>query len=506
MHSHEFYSMNEQEFDALLENALPPQPPDDIVKETTPWRLAIDHILIGLALTNITLNFLGLSYLLPAIGHLQLLRGWRALRQENGWFRVGWYLTIPQALLFFFILVLNATVYQECFFTLSFIPWLTAIGVAVEFFTLLCLWGGFRAVRRKAGLPAQAKGAVALMVWYAAICLLGLQKVQGGLLFGGLLLLIYILLLRSLYTLSKELDEAGYAIETTRVRVSDGALVKCIAATVLIGIVCGYLFLGRPPMDWQVQDTSASQQEEIREHLLSLGFPEEVLDDLTAEDLIACKDAVRITVEVDELAMNDGREVRVTFGNHTQVHTEYDVHELKITGIGVQLPGEREHWKLIHHFLWQAEPSYRGTEAIQFWPAYREDMGWRQEGEFSGQVLYDKDGQTFVSPFYHLGKETYTAESFFGNHVTTDVFAAYTLPRSGEDCRGYVSYEILEQREGYIVDGWANFVHQEGWFQYPVKSAMEHRKTGGWFSNAPFHVGQTAIQFYPTENDLERIS
>lgn len=506
MDNHEFYSMNEQEFDALLENSLPPQPPEDIVQEVTPWRTAMDRILVGLALTNITLNFLCLNYILPAVGCVQLLRGWRALRNENRWFRTGWYLSIPQAVFFFFTLVLNATVYQEVFFGLPLIPWLTRFGIAAEFASFACLWGGFRAVQRKADQPPHAGAAAALMVWYGIICILGLQQYSGWLL-GLPVILAYICIIRSLYSLSKELDEAGYAIEAAPVRLPDEVLVKLITVLLAAGILCGYLFFGRPSMEWQAVETAiTAEQAEIRDHLAGLGFPEELLDDLTAEDLAACKDALRVTVDVEELAMNDGREIRVTFGNHTQVHTEYDVYELKVTSIGVQLPGEREHWKLIHHFLWQEEPSYRGSEAIQLWPAYRADMGWRQEGTFTGQVLYDLSGQTLASPFYHLDNETYTAESMFGSSVTTDVFAAYTLPRDGGRCRGYVSYEILETRDGCIVDGWANFVHQEGILQYPVKSAMEYRKTSGWFSDGPFHVGQTALQFYPTEDDLELIS
>lgn len=506
MHNHEFYFMNEQEFDALLENSLPSQAPDDIVQDVTPWREAMDRILVGLALTNVTLNFLLLQYILPAIGYIQIIRGWRTLRRENHWFRAGWLLSIPQAAIFFLTLILNATVWQEVVFDLPFFTGLSWCNAAAEFGTIFCLWGGFRSVQRKAGLPAHAGSAVALMVWYAVIGYLAVMQYSGWLL--GLPVLVgYFFILRSLYELSKELDEAGYAIQAAPVRLSDDTLAKAIWAILLIGILCGYLFFGRHPMDWQpVEETITPEQTEIREHLTDLGFPEEILDDLTAEDLAACKGALRVTVDVEELAMNDGREVREVNGNSTSIYTEYDVHELKVTSVAVQLPGDREHWKLIHHFLWQEEPSYRGNEAIQLWPAYREDAGWRQEGGFTGRVLYDEAGQTLASPFYHLDNETYTSDTvFWGQQVSTDVFAAYTIPKTGEHCRGYVSYEILEMRDGYLVDGWANFIHQEGWFQYPVKSAMEYRKTSGWFGNGPFIKGQTALQFYPTSDEPEMI-
>ena len=66
--------MNDREFDALLESAAPELPPDDVARDVTPWRRAIGNILGGSALCSITLNFLTLNYLLPAIGD-QTARG-----------------------------------------------------------------------------------------------------------------------------------------------------------------------------------------------------------------------------------------------------------------------------------------------------------------------------------------------------------------------------------------------------------------------------------------------
>ena len=59
-------------------------PPDDgLVEEITPWRRAMKRALLGIALNLVTLNFWCLNYLLPAIGTLLLLLGFRALRREN---------------------------------------------------------------------------------------------------------------------------------------------------------------------------------------------------------------------------------------------------------------------------------------------------------------------------------------------------------------------------------------------------------------------------------------
>ena len=92
--------------------------------------------------------------------------------------------------------------------------------------------------------------------------------------------------------------------------------------------------------------------EDVRAKLLTLGFPEEVLNDLAPEDLEACRDGVEVVVDVTgETFSEDGR----------------GPEELRVTGVGVRLAGERERWVLIHHFLWTEDPGFYGTESVQLW-------------------------------------------------------------------------------------------------------------------------------------------
>ena len=56
--------MNEREFDFLLETAVPETPlPSDVIQNVTPWKKALNRILIGLAISTITLNFGLISYI-----------------------------------------------------------------------------------------------------------------------------------------------------------------------------------------------------------------------------------------------------------------------------------------------------------------------------------------------------------------------------------------------------------------------------------------------------------
>ena len=50
--------LNENDFENLLKNSLNDIPPQNIIDEVSPYKDAIGHIVWGIGLTTITLNFL----------------------------------------------------------------------------------------------------------------------------------------------------------------------------------------------------------------------------------------------------------------------------------------------------------------------------------------------------------------------------------------------------------------------------------------------------------------
>lgn len=516
MTDREWSTMNESELEELLRDSMSEPPPEDIVTEVTPWKRATNRILVGLALCTVTLNFWCLNYILPAIGMVLTLLGFRALRQENRWLRNCFIITAIRSAYFFPFLILNTMPIQSAVYASPVMQAATIINLGLQFVMLFSLWRGLRAVQEKAGLPPGAGGALALLVWFAVICLLALVH-YSGLLIAGILLVGYFFILRNLWKLSKELEEAGYAVQAASVKVPDRTIVITIYAALCIGCVCGYLFGDSYPMDWnEIDSTEHHGVEEIKEQLLELGFPEYVLNDLTAEDIAACEGALQIVVDVYDHPVNDGRRVTtkepgppgsgVDWCYTTRI--VYDVKELRITGVGVQIPGERERWIIIQHFLWTTNPGFYGTESIQLWPTYRTvSQGWGSAGDVTGRVLYDKDGTTYTAPYYSLGDHTFTSNSiFFGEQTSTDVFATFSMPRSGENHRGYVAYPIIEMQDGYITDCCINYTHQRFWLQYPAMTAMEKRMTNGWSDAGVFKTVQDSLQFYPTDEAAKLIS
>lgn len=504
-------TMTDADFEAMLAQSVPDVPPEEIVAEVTPWRRAMNRILFGMALCAITLNFLCLNYILPAVGTVLLLLGFRTLRRENRWLGGCFAVTVIRAVYFFATLVLNTTILQSAVFTPAVTTALTAVNAVLLLALYFCFWRGLLAVQKKAGLPAQTGGALALIVWYALVCVLAAVHYTGWIV-PIAMLVGYGCILRSLCRLSGALDEAGYAIAPGPVRVTDRCLVLVIAAVLGIGCTLGYLFGGSYRMDWQPVDTSAqTQTAAIRQQLLDLGFPEEVLNDLSPEDITACDGALRVVTEAEDYPVNDGRNVLWEAYNEKNERyyvqdTVYDVKELRLTGVAVQLPGERETWMVFHHFLWTTDPGFCGTEVLQIWPA-DENMqdGWRFAGDVTGRVLYDRDGQTFAASYHTLGRQTYTADSvFFGQRTNTDLFAPFSMPRHAESARGYVAYSTTAVQSGCLLNSWINYTHQQSWLQYPVVTAQTYRMTCTQSNGGAFRTVQDALQFFPADGQLLR--
>ena len=125
------------------------------------------------------------------------------------------------------------------------------------------------------------------------------------------------------------------------VRISDGRYAAGAAILTAAGLLIGYTCFGSYHMAWTTaKETQDSASEEIKAHLLSLGFPEEILHDLKEEDILACKNARQILLNQSDDLLRDGDE------------------RLQLDGVAVELEQEGQ-WKVIHHFLWKDRKSTR---------------------------------------------------------------------------------------------------------------------------------------------------
>ena len=513
MNEHEWNAMNDRDFDALLAESVSELPPDDIARGVKPWKKAMSRILWGLALNAITLEFFYLNYILPTIGMVLLLLGFRTLRRENGWFATCFGITVLRALYFFPMLVLDTTIFKNDIVPPSTQSVLLAANVVLLLIQLFCFWRGLCAVKQKVGLPPTAGAAFALIVWYALVCILLLANFNGSIV-AVIMLVAYFCIIVSLCKLSWTLDEAGYSVKPAAVKVTDLAVVLTLAALLIIGGTAGYIFGSSYDMNWHTEETAVTDKtQEIKAHLVELGFPEYVLNDLTEDDIAACEGALQVISETHDEPVNDGSVRQTTYNNAGEINiyeeTVYDVNELRVTGVAVQVPAEDdsdggERWLIFHHFLWTQNPGFPGTESIQLWPAYQQEPDCVcYDGDVTGRVLYDKGGVTYTAPYYWLGDQTYISAGVFDfGEPKTEPFAAFSLPSDGEKCRGYVVYPVQAVPDdfGFNMDSYALYTHQKTWWQYPAQSAMQSRIAGASLNEPAFKTVTDSLLFsYSTE-------
>lgn len=474
MNNQEFSNLNEKKTEDSLDKALidvlPEIPPNNILEKVIPCRRAMNYIIAGFALSAIKINVFALNYIAVTVGYFLLFLGFRTLKQENKWFKYCWGASIVQNVLQIFNIGISSTIYRGAF-SESLYGLLFIIVNSLTWILMLFFFAqGLKVLQKKAGVKVRKGSVAAIIIWYLAVYFLSIIKVMDGIVFIIILALfaiIYIFILRGFYRISKELYASGYAIRTEPFRVSDKWFGAAFTVIVAVIVSCGFMFFNSFPMEWTpIQENEHSEVEDIKANLIELGFPEDVLNDISEEDIKACEGAVGVKVLVEEWAVNEGREVVEKTADTTRTSTVYDVKECVITDIVVKLPGDGKRLKVFHHFYWRTDPGFRGTEAIEMWlPAKIMRAGC----EFSGRVLYDNDGVTYVSPYYAVKDQTYTS---LINRQTMSTFYDFSMPKEGENKRCYVSCEFIQLEDDMNTQ--ANYYHQKTLVQYPVYTASEY--------------------------------
>lgn len=467
-------------FDRLLQEEAAVLPP--AAAEVNPWRESMGLVLWGIGLTTITLNFLLLDTILPALGAILMALGFRTLRRENRALGGCYGLSIALAAARSAVAVLAALPVETG----------NASGYGIMVLTLalyICLWRGMVGVSRAAGAekPA-ARAAGALVIFYVVLFLLAHVGLEGWLAVLPLLI-VYIVILRNLVKLARSLSDTGYAIHAAPVRLSSAAVLWGYLGLTLAAVLLA-MFLGqRLPMDWQVRD-DAPQDATIRAQLLDLGFPEKVLDDLTAEEVARLSGAERIRVEESPLYQNRSRTVTVETkvdeethprwfldsaqlqpdGSYLYTYQVYDFYEDVMTHILVYFPEEDgvQRCVMLHYLSSFVQPKHRYTEAIQIRQDARSGTDFQQGEWCSGRVLYTQQGQERVMAYVSLTRQVENGESFMSawDYRYNTINALWSTPNGGENLRAYVMHEVMwtlypeELDRETWVNSWVEYLRQ----------------------------------------------
>ena len=499
-----------EDFDALLRSALPELPPQDVVREVTPLGGTVKLITWGLTLCSVTLNIGSLLPLLMRVsGTLLCLIGFRRLRRENGWFRACYGLSILRLALDWAGELRQTTLLRP---PAALETAVLTVSVLALLALSFCLWRGLLAARRKAGQPPRATAAGALCLWYAV--LFGVLSLAGGTITGWFVwlpLLLYLVLLWRLFRLGREMEDSRYVLDPAPVRLTDGKLALLLLTAAAILALCGYTFFTRLPMDWQPDAPVSQEAEAIRQELRDLNFPEEVLQDLSEEDLLACQGATRVIVQ-QKLEDLDGDALGVDryTGDWRTIAEDWGKgrYDLLSTGVAVQLPAEdgELRWRLFHHFLWVEPRRHPSTDCLRLVsPSFIDGQGydisaaWCQDSDCTGRLLYEEEGVTLTAPYAVLERESWQEENAFGwTNSSTDCFAEFSLPDMAENARGYLSYTVCGpgELETYKMESWFCYYGIKNWPFFPAATSRESWRQDSWNARDRYYSMLDMLQFW----------
>jgi len=246
-------------------------------------------------------------------------------------------------------------------------------------------------------------------------------------------------------------------------------------------------------MAWSVkEDSLPASVEEIKTHLIDLGFPEYILNDLSAEDIAACEGATQVQLNSATKDFYSGNLIN-------------DQDSMDMTNIVVLIPNEQPRLVLFHYFRWLTKPDFNGTDAICLNPAYENTpQNTLLTREVTGQLFYDDDDAHFSAPYHSIETRTKVDPIFTIVEPYDLVFANFSFPDQGENHRGYITYSFTPLEDNQIFNSQATYIHQKHRFQYPVMTAEEKILSQSITTNfSPFvSIQPTFFIFEQNENGI----
>lgn len=472
--------MDENRLDDTFENSLPDIPPDDIADMVSPWSNAWDYIIVGEVLTTFVLNIWIFGYIFKMLGSVLMLLGFRKLRRENVFFKFAYMLSAVSLAFNFLYACMNATVFASAAVTSARIKWLWLIAGVVTLGIITLQRAGLAAVFKKSGADGSLAAATSLILYYAAIFLLGMIRFEGTVTV-IVLIVFYIVGVYNFVKLVKVPDRAGYAVDTAPVRISDRGVVLSVTAALTVGILCGYVFFNSYPVKWNdFVPTTDSEVVQIKSHLEALGFPSDILKDIDDEDIRACAGAVRVVVEERDYPLNEGRDAvtqREENGQTVVSHSKaYDKQELHLINIAVETEEDLETYRIFRCFRYNERPAVCTTEAIILQPLYNSQSQYFMKHNVywtaGGRLLCERDGKTYTADYYYLGDDTVTDP--FVSAFNKRILAEFSIPDNADNFRGYIAYSAkLDYRNLSMIYDRLQYNHQVSRLVYPVMTASE---------------------------------
>ena len=403
-------------FDCTLATALSELPPsEETVRDVTPWRTAMDRIILGLCLTCFTLNVWYLQCLLPAVGSLLIYFGFRTLRHGNRWFLYAWYISICKVIVLYIAMIFDATPFADD------IP----IGWAVLFmamtFALFSFFHlGLTQAAREVGQAPQRRPALWAVAWYAMLVLMALFVPDIGWLGVIPALIAFVCIIRSMLHIKEDLENWGYAVRAAPVKIGCGRFSILYLNSLLLAVLLTAAASNHIAVPSYEQVLNSPETASIEANLQDLGFPEDLLERLPDEELLRLEDAYFCSVHRN--------------GDKADAGSKKGIKAIRFDPVYVQTA---PHTIRVYEFFNFQEDILRSNFRTM---TMLEPTRSAQVSDITGGLTWSMDGTAYRSQL-PISRQTHES-MFFGSSTLPS--AIFSYPFFSKERAGYMAYTSYE--------------------------------------------------------------
>lgn len=457
-------------------------PSEDEIGRINPWSQPIDSITLGLIFTSLHFNFLYLQYILPSLGAIMIFLGFRSLRNENVYFKILWLLSMVKLIqqlgnIIVIASPLNLIDYPEA------IAGIIYLGLQIPF--LLLFHKGLKDVFKNAGKQMESAPLLKASIWTVAVFLIAISPLAESWLIFIPMIVIYILIVKSLFSIGSQLDDTGYVLTNAPVKINSGTFGWTYFLMILvIAIGCNLYFshLRLEPTEYEPPTLTKTRQQ-----LLHMNFPVEALQYLQEQDVEKLRDAKNIEV-FTKLLMFDPTKVEhqeaypdSMFITHTY---EPGKNNMEVSTIYIEMPGNTVY--VMQYFNWiNGKPIWQ--DGIVIHGAFSEE-GYdidreRKKVLVNSSLFYRKKGIEYIADFPRIICGQVEVNHMFGSYRSKPIRAALSFPFGSKHQRGYVlyRYEATTVKDD-IFASYAifNYIHRLSPLGLPYFKTEERILQGGY--------------------------
>ena len=413
---------NEMKLEDLLKETLPETSLVENLRVVNPLGAAVDKIIAGMVMTTITLNFLYLNYILPTVGIMLIYLGMRTLRSGNHYFRLGWLAALGKLALTTLNLLLQVTPYVSLMD-----GWGLWASQGVHLVFLLFLGLGIRQAGIDAGMEKPKMPTWPIILWQVVLIALALAEISS---WTVMIMMVYawVCMVKHIYHCADDLKQAGYVVPVSPVWFSAKPLLLAYLAILLAAMIGASLLVNYTPLDAekfvQGEESGANMNTaEIRSKLVAKGFPEELLKQITDEDL----EGLENVIGVDAL---------------TEEYNTSNTKRMDGASVSVLTDDGR-----IKTFVWFEYVDGKHAGLVDSVKIQYDEM--QTHSPVTGRLFYEKKGETWTAELrFEEESSTYL---WFGD-ISTNVWSQtkYSFPFMADHPRGYFTWWTEKEDDSLI--------------------------------------------------------